>query len=896
MRNMIHRIQYLLLLAIAFLSMGSCAENPAQDASQGKQINLGLNLGTYALGDDDPNAYPHEKKISNLYVFIYNSQGLLENLNNTKVSPASDGSLVDASGRVNGTWRVYEGAKQIYVLANVADPNHMLSAANDTWLPTNMLDNPTIDMLKDICTVDHFFDSNYFENQHNGTWKGGLMSGSKTVDVSAATDDVTIPLHRRYARIDLQVRKAPELADATVTIEGGAFNAFARQMTLLQRVPEWDWTLYGTVSFQSSLTVGWEYARVDTRIDGGSNDGESFELYSAPYLASIAQAGGQIIHLELKVKVNGRDEIYTIYLVRTGPDGKQDLTQPLDVEGNKIYKINATLNRRSVDVDIKIMDWDDQNIQGDIAGSTLSVSESRVVMDWWNLGQKFDTGVDYASDGNVKFVGYVIKRDDGTDESVTTDGRNLPTWLPKNKITNLPDGSAKNGRIGLEYVMTSEQTHPDVYLRLRTGNIIKDIKVVYDNGLIPNAIITVNGWPTRQPGIGVYLAKRGNSLPFGTAATVDLRSQWSPNTTVSVTEARDRLTGSGIINTSEIIAALGDDAMAANYCAALGQNWYLSSEAELKTLFQQQCQNVLGPSYSIDPDNYWSSSESNLQSSYVVTSVGSFSTINYKPEMYKLRCVRNIGIDLSKSLLIADWYDWGQSFSTDVEFNSLIGAISVYSIDNGSPDKSWLKSAVVSGTEKGKIRITYEPTADSHSDVQIVLQASNGGIATIRVKYGNGFIPNSVLRAQGWTTDLPDKGLLLAKRGNFIGDEIAPPDDERLSWAPTSTVMIGTSSLVGTGLSNTNAIVGALGTAGAPAAFRCQSIGTGWYLPSKEELEIMYALRSYAGGSYGFGIGMYWSSTESADWRCYYRSFVPNSTMTDNPKSVITNTRCVRNI
>jgi hypothetical protein len=61
------------------------------------------------------------------------------------------------------------------------------------------------------------------------------------------------------------------------------------------------------------------------------------------------------------------------------------------------------------------------------------------------------------------------------------------------------------------------------------------------------------------------------------------------------------------------------------------------------------------------------------------------------------------------------------------------------------------------------------------------------------------------------------------------------------------------------GVANTNAIIAA--NCGATAAQLCRNLGSDWYLPARDELQILYNNRAAIGG---FSPITYWSSTESS--------------------------------
>ena len=99
--------------------------------------------------------------------------------------------------------------------------------------------------------------------------------------------------------------------------------------------------------------------------------------------------------------------------------------------------------------------------------------------------------------------------------------------------------------------------------------------------------------------------------------------------------------------------------------------------------------------------------------------------------------------------------------------------------------------------------------------------------------------------------------------------EAAPSDQgSGVEWGGYGTE-IGTDTIVGAGEANTNAIAAALGS-GTYAAFICYDLSLGgyddWFLPSKDELDLMFNnLKLAVPPLGGLGEGLYWSSSEDYD-------------------------------
>jgi hypothetical protein len=144
----------------------------------------------------------------------------------------------------------------------------------------------------------------------------------------------------------------------------------------------------------------------------------------------------------------------------------------------------------------------------------------------------------------------------------------------------------------------------------------------------------------------------------------------------------------------------------------------------------------------------------------------------------------------------------------------------------------------------------------------------------------------------------PAGGIVFYDKGNSNGGwrylEAAPASAEfKAEWGLYGTNVSGTNTGIGTGKRNTEIVAGRGGT----AAQRCVALNTGgyrdWFLPSKDELNLMYQNLKRKGLG-GFSDGYYWSSSQynyvSSSWGQDFSDGSQYFSNKSNPRSV----RCVR--
>ena len=130
----------------------------------------------------------------------------------------------------------------------------------------------------------------------------------------------------------------------------------------------------------------------------------------------------------------------------------------------------------------------------------------------------------------------------------------------------------------------------------------------------------------------------------------------------------------------------------------------------------------------------------------------------------------------------------------------------------------------------------------------------------------------------------PAGGYIFYDKGSYSSGwrylEAAPASTEWMDkeWGAFATFIGGTETEIGTGQSNTNTIVTWLNSHSETdrAAQVCDALVYGgysdWFLPSRDELNLMYTnLRVYGVG--GFAVKGYWSSSEYSAYYAWEQGF-----------------------
>jgi hypothetical protein len=195
----------------------------------------------------------------------------------------------------------------------------------------------------------------------------------------------------------------------------------------------------------------------------------------------------------------------------------------------------------------------------------------------------------------------------------------------------------------------------------------------------------------------------------------------------------------------------------------------------------------------------------------------------------------------------------------------------------------WCSNCGVNGemevyTRNGWTTVTGGTTAAFVPDSLFVGEEYNGGIiAYILQPFDPGYSATTI---HGLIAAFSDETIALGGAWYYV--------------TVSNSIALGTA--IGTGNGNTNAIVAAQPsppyTTPALVCYNYSSQGySDWYLPSKDELNMLYINRALIGG---FGNGIYWSSTNNGSGNTAWYQDFSNGTQTAGSVMVAHTQRAIR--
>ncbi|NQY10776.1 MAG: DUF1566 domain-containing protein, partial [Flavobacteriales bacterium] len=224
----------------------------------------------------------------------------------------------------------------------------------------------------------------------------------------------------------------------------------------------------------------------------------------------------------------------------------------------------------------------------------------------------------------------------------------------------------------------------------------------------------------------------------------------------------------------------------------------------------------------------------------------------------------------------------------DISGSGLSGTVLTIGIENGSSETVNL-SSLVDDADNDPANEIELPTTGNAGDMNywngsawVTIPTTPNEAATLQMISG---VPT-------WTGGTPppaigdfrDGGVVFWLDGSGGGLVCTVSDrSSSIQWYNGSYTTTGaTGTAVGTGQANTTAIIASQG-GGTYAASLCDGLSlngyTDWYLPSKDELNAMYAnkaaidVTAIANSGGGFAISYYWSSTEVDDGNAWEQNF-----------------------
>lgn len=598
-------VAYFIWAFVSLLSLHSCiAEEGMLDTREDAYINLVFTRSAVLPTPDED----REAGMHSLRVFVYNTAGALEF---TQKYTSETGHIE------NPIIRVKAGVKAVYAIVNEEASGVDAVGLSDKLAAVSTLGTFSSGTLEALL-VGHSF---YPQASHTGLLMTGHVE-DVTVDEGKTRNNpqkVEIEVVRNCARLDLKMQKSENVASGMVVLQKIELGNGCNLQTLFESdaaSANPAGAVYGLSYTPYESTAGIEITHAQSATIGG--DLQDIGTYYLPEnLGNYTEDDHDNAEfIRLTYMVNGFSKTSTIYL--NPQDGS---SKHYNIVRNTRYELAVTMDAEKPEFTLNILDWNEKPIQGNIQGAYISVP-SKVVMDWWNLGENFSTEVSFEADGDVTFLGYYVKG-----AQINT----LPSWI---SIT-APTFPATSGTFNLTYTPTggsnaseNDGVHDDVVIRLKRGNITKSVTVVYDNGYIPNELLQQVGWNTNLPGRGIHLAKEGNKLPNMEKGS-DVKSELSNGSikkdelvepalmqyrrydgnevyslsvsfSVFLTAKDSPQLGNGPANTA-LIKSL--DHSFFTKLAGLNADWYIPSVGEMAAI--GQCNNYLGTSYKYGTGVYY---------------------------------------------------------------------------------------------------------------------------------------------------------------------------------------------------------------------------------------------------------------------------------------------------
>lgn len=427
------------------------------------------------------------------------------------------------------------------------------------------------------------------------------MSAKYSVGNAMADIQIYVGLTRAVARVDLYLSKGDDAASRSVELD--------EDTKFYVDGVSYDTSLFeGTVEEQTTLE-SFELASSDMTISSSTSQ-RVLSFYTAERTYDHTDSGSAItITVDGIVEDGKRQEAKSVTL------GDETLSE---LNRDYVYRIYGTYNGTEIEAgDLEIMKWEDVEIDAEIEGVMVAV-DSEVAMDWLLNGNSYACKqISFGSNKAISFylpvivgsgsdLSYEFKlyefesMEAGSsyslkDINLTNNYIFATSWI---ESATIHFTSQQSGYIEFVYtpvkVNYTIQTYP---IRIKSDNVTKQMKAVYDNGYLPASLLS-DEWASRAPG-GVLFAKRGEAN--------------HPLTTPEILYRDDDgyYRGEHSITGGEI----------STYCSdTFGYGWYMPSYSEMVEIAEKF--DMLGVSYrfqnngsadglgELTESRYWTSSAS----------------------------------------------------------------------------------------------------------------------------------------------------------------------------------------------------------------------------------------------------------------------------------------------
>ena len=331
--------------------------------------------------------------------------------------------------------------------------------------------------------------------------------------------------------------------------------------------------------------------------------------------------------------------------------------------------------------------------------------------------------------------------------------------------------------------------------------------------------------------------------------------------------------GGGLPNFNKLVAAFGTvnaGGVKSAYDYTVTENgviyddWYIPSKGELLVLYANRTAIGVLPT---STNWYWTSNQCNGASSAAdrIRYTDAFVQCNGTEQTAYLRLIRNFTIDPQTSI-------------TATNFNGT--ATSATNIAGGSAGSVVYQSAT--GTTAFLTPGTNGQVLTSLGSGTLSWTTTSGGGGTRYL--GEEYLGGIIYYLYTSSTGI-QKGLIVSKT------------ESTAVWSSTSVLLMGTNnSKTSNGANNTTLMTSESGSARAWIA----ALGSGWYLPSTDELNLLWNARFHVNNSSATGLtllgvtGYYWTSTEYEAGSAFVINFSTGSGVSTVGKAGLYSVRAIR--